>query len=78
MKKKNKNKKALSKNLLNIDKVTTTNLDIILGICGIHLSKDLIDKIIDMVELIETKGDNVSIKDIIKLKSEWSNHQKMQ
>lgn len=75
---KKKNKKALSKNLLNINKVTTTNLNIILKSCDYHLNKNLIDKIIDIVELIEAKGDNVSVKDIEKLQAEWSNHQKTQ
>jgi hypothetical protein len=31
----------------------------------------LIDKIIDLVELIEEKGDEVNIKDISQLQAEW-------
>lgn len=56
-----------------IDKVTVTNLDIALRMCGISMSKDLIDKVIDLVELIEDKGDDASIKDICKLQAEWTN-----
>jgi len=54
-----------------IDKVTTTNLDLALRICNIELDITLIDKIIDLVELIEEKGDEVSIKDISQLQAEW-------
>ena len=56
-----------------IDKVTVTNLDIALRMCNIQLDKTLIDRIIDIVELIEDKGDDTSIKDICQLQSEWSN-----
>ena len=54
-----------------IDKVTTTNLDLALRICNIKLDITLIDKIIDLVELIEEKGDEVNIKDISQLQAEW-------
>lgn len=56
-----------------IDKVTVTNLDIALRMCNIQLDKTLIDQIIDLVELIEDKGDDTSIKDICELQNEWSN-----
>lgn len=56
-----------------IDKVTTTNLDIALRMIGYNLDLTLIDRIIDLVELIEDKGDDASIKDICKLQSEWTN-----
>ncbi len=56
-----------------IDKVTTTNLDIALRMVGYQLDKTLIDRIIDLVELIEDKGDDASIKDICKLQVEWTN-----
>lgn len=59
-----------------IDKVTTTNLDIALRMCGIELHKTIIDKVIDLVELIEDKGEDVSIKDISKLQAEWIEHNK--
>jgi len=54
-----------------IDKVTVTNLDIALRMCKIQLDRELIDKIIDLVELIEDKGDDTSIKDICSLQVEW-------
>ncbi len=56
-----------------IDKVTTTNLDLALRMVGISFDLGTIDKIIDLVELIESKGDDTSIMDICKLQSEWSN-----
>ena len=54
-----------------IDKVTVTNLDLALRMVGISFDKKTIDKIIDLVELLENKGDDTSIKDICELKVEW-------
>jgi hypothetical protein len=54
-----------------INKVPTTNLDIALRMCGIEINKSILDKAIDLVELIEEKGDEVSIKDICKLQASW-------
>jgi len=54
-----------------IDKVTTKRLDIVLKMCGIHLDYRLIDRIIDVVELIEKKGGKTSLKDTCKLQEEW-------
>jgi DNA-binding XRE family transcriptional regulator len=54
-----------------IDKVTTTNLDIALRMCNIEINKSILDKVIDLVELIEEKGDSVSIQDICKLQESW-------
>ena len=54
-----------------IDKVTTTNLDLALRMVGISFDLKTIDKIIDLVELIESKGDDTSIADICKLQAEW-------
>jgi hypothetical protein len=54
-----------------IDKVTVDNLDIALRMCDIKLDKMVIDKIIDIVEIIEDKGDDVTIKDMCQLQSEW-------
>lgn len=69
---KTKTKKPTRKRKANpIDKVTVTNLDIALRMCNIGLSRELIDKIIDLVELIEDKGDDTTIKDICKLQAEW-------
>lgn len=78
---KNKSEKLARKKPLNkgdvssrlIDKVTTTNLDIALRMCGYQLDKTLIDRIIDLVELIEDKGDDASIRDVCKLQAEWTN-----
>ncbi len=56
-----------------IDKVTVTNLDIALRVCNIQLDKKLTDKIIDLIELIEKKGDDASIKDILQLQTVWAN-----
>ena len=61
-----------------IDKVTVTNLDIALRMCGIEINKSILDKIIDLVELIESKGDDVTIKDICSLKSNWDQLSKLQ
>ena len=54
-----------------INKVTTTNLDIALRMCNIQLNKTIIDKVIDLVELIEEKGDDVTIMDVCKLQTGW-------
>lgn len=62
-------KKAIEK--LPIDKVTTKILDIALRMVGIQLDVNIIDKVIDLVELIENKGDDVSIKDIVSLQQTW-------
>lgn len=61
---------------LPIDKVTTKNLDIALRMVGIQLDVNIIDKVIDLVELIENKGDDVTIKDIVSLQQTWSRHSK--
>ena len=66
------NKKASEKRP--IDKVTTRNLDIALRMVGIQLDISIIDKVIDLVELIENKGDDVSIKDVVSLQQTWSRH----
>jgi hypothetical protein len=55
-----------------IDNVTVTNLDVALRMVGISIDKETIDKIIDIVELLETKGDDTSIKDICELQAEWN------
>jgi hypothetical protein len=55
-----------------IDKVTTSLLSMVLKSVDIYLPSDLLDKIIDAVELLEQKGENVSLKDIAKLESEWN------
>ncbi|PHR23573.1 MAG: hypothetical protein COA36_16715 [Desulfotalea sp.] len=54
-----------------IDKVTVTNLDLALRTANINVSKHILDKIIDLVELLEEKGDDTTIRDICKLQNEW-------
>lgn len=60
-----------------IDRVTVKNLGIALRMIGVELDNSLIDKIIDLVELIENKGDGVSIKDTTKLQEEWVKHSRL-
>lgn len=54
-----------------IDKVTIELLDMVLRMCNIQLSHALIDKIIDVVELIEEKGEETSLMDVCKMQAEW-------
>lgn len=58
-----------------IDNVTTDNLDAALRACGYALDLTLVDRIIDLVELIEEKGDDTSIKDLLALKNEWEKYE---
>lgn len=55
-----------------IDKVTVTNLDAALRVCGISLKRDVIDLIIDLVEEIEIKGDEMTLKDILCVKDQFN------
>jgi len=55
-----------------IDKVTIEYLDAALRICDIKLSLDLLDKILDLVELIEESGGEVSLKDVLILQASWN------
>jgi hypothetical protein len=54
-----------------IDNVTTTNLDIALRMCHIEISIPILDKIIDLIELIEDNGDDVTIGDVCALQASW-------
>lgn len=54
-----------------INRVTTTNLDLALRMVGITFDRKTIDKIIDLVELIEEKGDDTTIKDVCELQLQW-------
>jgi len=60
-----------------IDNVTTTNLDLALRMCKIELPIPLIDKIIDLIELLEEYGDGTTIKDICKLQAAWIQTEEM-
>ena len=66
-------KKANSEasNSNSIDKVTTNNLDIAFRAVGISCDIDTVDKIIDLVELLEEGGGNTTLEDIVKLQEEW-------
>jgi hypothetical protein len=54
-----------------IDNVTTDRLDVALRMCGIQINRVLIDRIIDLVELIEDKGSEVALSDIGELQDQW-------
>lgn len=54
-----------------INKVTVEILDVALRMVGITFDHKTIDKIIDLVELIEDKGGGVTIEDICDLKGAW-------
>lgn len=56
---------------ISIDKVDTNTLDVALRVCDISLPLSILDKIIDVIELLEYKGDKTTINDILKLKREW-------
>lgn len=66
----------MKEQLKSIDNVTIELLDVALRAVGIRLDKKEIDKIIDIVELIEDKGETTSIKDIASLESEWNTSHK--
>lgn len=57
-----------------IDNVTTDRLDMALRMCGIELPIQMLDKIIDLVELIEENGGQVTLDDVKELKEDWRNH----
>ncbi len=54
-----------------IDKVTLDILDTALRICDIQIHRSILDKVIDVVELLEEKGDQASLMDFANLKAEW-------
>ena len=54
-----------------IDAVTVTNLGMALRMCDIEINPAILDKVIDVVELIEDKGDQVTIEDICILQRNW-------
>lgn len=54
-----------------IDRVTTKTLEMCLRMCGIEINYLILDKLIDLVELIKEKGDQVSLKDVCELQQEW-------
>jgi hypothetical protein len=54
-----------------IDNVTVTYLDQVLKMCGLQIHHDLLDRIIDVVELLEQKGGKVTLDDVTELQEEW-------
>lgn len=54
-----------------IDNVTVTNLDAALRVCHVELTAAILDRVIDLVELIEEKGDDVTLKDLAALQQSW-------
>ena len=54
-----------------IDNVTVDNLSFALQGVGIELDIETIDNIIDLVELIERKGNCTTIDDVLELKKQW-------
>jgi len=54
-----------------IDNVTVELLSVSLRLIGIDIPKPVLDKMIDIVELIEDKGETVSLKDICELETSW-------
>ena len=54
-----------------IEKVTTDNLDAVLRMCKIEIDTSILDKIIDVVELIEDKGNDITLSDIFELQELW-------
>ena len=61
-------KKPEAENNKTIDNVTTVLLELACRIVGIQLSFKEVDLIIDIVELIEEKGGDVTLRDMISLK----------
>lgn len=51
--------------------LTTKELDAALRAAGIHIHRDLLDKIIDVAEIIIDNGGGTTIKDIENLILEW-------
>lgn len=56
-----------------MDKVSLEMLDMALRMCGIEINKKILDRVIDVVELLAVKGGKTTISDIENLKSEWRN-----
>jgi len=64
----------MNKQELKIDKVMVDNLDVALRSFGINLSENDLDVIIDVIELIKEKGDDVTLRDLITLKESIKLH----
>jgi hypothetical protein len=53
------------------NEVTVERLELALRMCEIRMDKVLIDKIIDLVELIAEKGGETTLKDVVELQQAW-------
>lgn len=51
--------------------LTTKVLDAALRMAGIHIHRDLLDKVIDVAEIVIDNGGDTCIEDIENLKLEW-------
>ena len=51
-----------------INNLTPEHLDVALRIYGIQLSPEILGVVIDLVELLEHKGGNAMISDVIEIK----------
>ena len=59
-----------------IDRVTTDLLSKATRMMGIYTHEGILDRIIDLVELIEHKGDSTTLYDLSKLEKEWNSEGK--
>lgn len=51
--------------------LTVERLDAVLRMCGIEINKTILKRIIDAVELIERKGGDVTLSDVVDMESRW-------
>lgn len=54
-----------------IEKITVEILYVALRMADIKINKELLDKIIDIIELLEIKGGKTNTKDMCQLKAKW-------
>jgi len=65
-------KDLLESKKINLNKVTPQNLDLALRMCNIQISIELLDKVIDVVEILANTGNKTTLSDMSKLQSEWN------
>ena len=53
-----------------INKITPFNLQTALRMYGVEIDVDILDLIIDIVEILKERGDNLTINDIDKLRNQ--------
>lgn len=59
-----------------IDRVTTDLLSKAARMVGIFTNEGILDRIIDLVELLEHKGDSTTLEDLSNLEKEWNSEGK--